>query len=786
MALNNIIAPRQTVVNSQGAPLAGGFVYLYEPGTTNFITSYTSADLVTPHQNPVRLSGSGRANIWITRNCDMLITDRIGNQVLTEDDANPDNLGGDTSSLVPNGSFEIVTTPPVPDGWTPVDDIGSTNAVDSTFSTDGANSYRFTSAGSGGGSLTTTDFFPVNDVDQLRVNFDLFSTLATVRNIVRIEWYDVTFVLISNEDIYDSTANPISWMEFQLIGTPPALSRFAKLKLIGIDPSVLLAGSTYFDRISVFYPTVVSGIFDNITIQDNEIISTNLNGEIALKPDGDGPVNIFSTGSVDLVDVQNPLNISNLLDPATNPHIAFDAANIQRKTDATNTGVLFLNPLGGNVVAGPGSGSGSVLLRDSTFIRAATASGGVLQLRGDANANPVTPDVLTAAIQLMGADQLPYAQLGYAAGIDLGLVNLARGGTIDLVTELAGGGAEISAQTTTALLGGLFVNNLLTGVGLERALTVSDLGGPGGLLPAGTTTNASLRWSGAAWLEETTVRLTTAGEVLLTDLRPSSGTVIDLNGMDETNVGLRFNDGMRATFTDLANSNPIQFGNVGIGGGSGTLRFSAAGSFVLEVLQGNFGFRDSGLVNNAFFGHVSPQLQLSGTNLTIFKVVPSLMLSQAAAPPTGQSANMVLYQKDAVVDSDIQSYLVPGVGGIEHAIAYVNGKKFGNTSYNLNTAQNAERAINGTFYYDDGGGHTITLEPAASLRIPLQSTFTVLHAGSGTTTIAVGVGGVLFYMDPGVAVTNVGPSCTIAIGGYATIYRDTAANWFIMGAGITP
>lgn len=299
MALNNILKARDQQRNSLGQPLAGGEVFLHEPGTSTFITSYRDSGLVSTHTNPVKLSGSGRANIWITRDCDLTIKDRNGNLILQELAANPDALGlSESGGLVPNGSVEIdADADGIPDGYTLVNEAGSTNAIDTSESTDGAQSFRFTSSGVGGGSLTTTDFFPVNDVDLLRVNVDLRSTVAAVRNIVRVEWYDASTVAISNSDIYDSTANPTVFTTKNLTATPPALARFAKLRLIGIDPSVGLAGSTFFDHLSVFYPVILSGVFDNITIQNNEIISTNVNGSINLQPNGTGVVAIQHTAT---------------------------------------------------------------------------------------------------------------------------------------------------------------------------------------------------------------------------------------------------------------------------------------------------------------------------------------------------------------------------------------------------------------------------------------------------------------------------------------------------------
>jgi len=300
MSLNNIIRPASQVQTSQGRPLAGGNVYLYAPGTTTFITAYNGSDLVTPLPQPVPLSGSGRANIWITRDVDMFIYDRNGNLVLTELNANPDALDTDTGSgLVPNGSFEDDTDAnDVPDGWTEVALSGSNNGIDTTRSTDGAKSFRFTSTGVGGGSLVTTDFFPVTDLQDLSVFVDIQGSILGPNNRVRVEWYTVLFVLISNSDPYNVTNTPVGvWTSLTLTSTPPATARFAKLRLIGIDPSVPFSGSTWFDRVNVFYPATGAGTFNNIRIQNNEIISLNTNGVIDIKPNGTGSLNL-GQGSV--------------------------------------------------------------------------------------------------------------------------------------------------------------------------------------------------------------------------------------------------------------------------------------------------------------------------------------------------------------------------------------------------------------------------------------------------------------------------------------------------------
>jgi hypothetical protein len=419
MALKNIIAPRQQVQNSQSKAVAGGNVFLYQPGTTTFITSYFDSGLVQPHANPVRLSGSGRANIWITQDCDLRVEDKNGNLILEELNANPDAVGVDQGGgLVPNGSFETdADADLIPDGWTLVSEIGATNALDTSQSTDGAQSFRFTSSGNGGGSLTTTDFFPVNDTDNLNVSVDMFASIATVLNIVRVEWYDISFVSISNSDAYSSTANPLTWTTQDLLVTPPANARFAKLVLIGGDPSVPLAGSSWWDRVNVFYPAIVSGTFDNITIQNNEIITTNINGQLDIRPNGTGPVNMQSSDDVDLVDINNPLNVMQIYPATSQQHLALGEDIIQSKQDATTAARLLLNPLGGNLSVG----SGDI---------------------GD----PTVPDAITSLLYLADQSDNFYAQLGFDAGTTLELHSQAEGGLVHVIGEQAGSGQVVMGE----------------------------------------------------------------------------------------------------------------------------------------------------------------------------------------------------------------------------------------------------------------------------------------------------------------------------------------------------
>jgi hypothetical protein len=440
------------VQNSQSKAVAGGNVFLYQPGTTTFITSYFDSGLVQPHANPVRLSGSGRANIWITQDCDLRVEDKNGNLILEELNANPDAVGVDQGGgLVPNGSFETdADADLIPDGWTLVSEIGATNALDTSQSTDGAQSFRFTSSGNGGGSLTTIDFFPVNDTDNLSVAVDMFASIATVLNIVRVEWYDISFVSISNSDIYSSTANPLTWTTQNLLATPPANARFAKLRLIGGDPSVAIAGSSWWDNVSVFYPAVVSGVFDNVTIQDNQIITTNVNGDLELGPNGTGAVNINQANPVTLADAKNALNLGTD-DPALNPHLALGlgAAGVTilqaKATGTTAVDRLDINPLGGDLRLGQQTGSDSEVVeiyRNTNLIASFTSN--TINLNSDTDGDPTVPDALTALIELNDLnDSANYAQLGFNASTTLELHSQVEGGLIHVIGEQAGSGQVV-------------------------------------------------------------------------------------------------------------------------------------------------------------------------------------------------------------------------------------------------------------------------------------------------------------------------------------------------------
>ena len=560
MALNNLLSRRDTVLLSNGQVNAGGLVDIFEPNTAVRIATYKDSDLTQQNTNPVVLDAAGKGSIWFAPNADMDIRSAptpsipLGTIYVSEQSVNPDALGGGSASgLVPNGSFEIDTDANnEPDGWTRTDETGSTNFLDTLNSTDGLQSMRFESTGSGGGNIVTQDFFVVNDIDDLSVQFDLFSSVANVRNIVRVEWFDVSQVSISNTDVYDDSAtNPVVFTSQQTTATPPAGARFAKLRIIGCDPSVATVGSTNYDRVNVFYPLVVANTFATLLVTS--------------------PVN------PDLVGIGNSMNVG-AVNPAVSPHLAFGPSVIQAKATATTTAQLNIGSLGGSVRIGAQSGTGSVLIYRDALIKLDLTNSQELRYRGSGVADPATGGTQQSRVSFQNESGVETSEFGHGGfiastilrvtnrvqsaqidivgttaalaeivmasfvpevnvlfpGTDVRLDNPANtlaqfraintSGGIDLRVE-AGGGGRISQLTaagafektwlqftrdgiiegfnnnvsvfrsTTAALGGLEANNTLTGAGYERVLTASDaiVGGVlGGVLLANQDVGTSI------------------------------------------------------------------------------------------------------------------------------------------------------------------------------------------------------------------------------------------------------------------------------------------------------
>ncbi|HFF3031920.1 TPA: hypothetical protein ACGCGJ_000390 [Stenotrophomonas maltophilia] len=77
--------PAPIFLDNTGKPVAGGFLYFYESGTTTPKLTWSDEALTIPNPNPVPLDSAGRANnnIWIKGSYSVRLTDSLGAMIWT-------------------------------------------------------------------------------------------------------------------------------------------------------------------------------------------------------------------------------------------------------------------------------------------------------------------------------------------------------------------------------------------------------------------------------------------------------------------------------------------------------------------------------------------------------------------------------------------------------------------------------------------------------------------------------------------------------------------------------
>jgi hypothetical protein len=76
-----LVPPLDQWIDSNGAPLAGGKVFTYQPGTSTPTPTYEDADMTTANANPVVLDSAGRAAIYSDAQVRFVVQDSNGNQI---------------------------------------------------------------------------------------------------------------------------------------------------------------------------------------------------------------------------------------------------------------------------------------------------------------------------------------------------------------------------------------------------------------------------------------------------------------------------------------------------------------------------------------------------------------------------------------------------------------------------------------------------------------------------------------------------------------------------------
>jgi len=99
-------------IDAAGVPLAGGFLYTYEAGTTTPQATYTDSTSATANSNPIVLDSRGEANIWLaSANYKFKLTDADGTEIWTVD-----NIAAPSTALSPvfTSNVAISTDSPGP------------------------------------------------------------------------------------------------------------------------------------------------------------------------------------------------------------------------------------------------------------------------------------------------------------------------------------------------------------------------------------------------------------------------------------------------------------------------------------------------------------------------------------------------------------------------------------------------------------------------------------------------------------------------------------------------
>jgi len=275
MAVVHLEAPKfKGYVAGTNAPLSGGKVYVYDAGTSDLATIYTSQAADTEHTNPVILDANGEEEIWYNSNVKVIVKDSDDVQQYSFDNivATIEPTVSGVYNLVQTGGFETDSdSDGEPDNWTLAADTSGTIAIDATSGNhaNGSNALKFTSGGFGGGSATTTPYSEVTAGDDVQVAFRLKSSIATVKNIVTVLWYQNNAGLASSTAstaVYSDTAtNPTSWTYKSFSATVPVDAYYCKIKIEGVESSgttITAGANTHYDDVRLYQGPV---IFPNIT-----------------------------------------------------------------------------------------------------------------------------------------------------------------------------------------------------------------------------------------------------------------------------------------------------------------------------------------------------------------------------------------------------------------------------------------------------------------------------------------------------------------------------------------
>lgn len=399
------------------------------------------------------------------------------------------------------------------------------------------------------------------------------------------------------------------------------------------------------------------------------------------------------------------------------------------------------------------------------------------------------------------------ALFGMSGGTQL--TTLQSGAEVDIIRN----GVDQVALTLAPAAGGLSVNNTLTGGGLERVLTLSDLGGQVDSVVGGTNISVNV-----ADPVNPIVNLDAAITGVSVNAVTLTAAGVATNYLDETGAysvpaggggGAPTNAtyvviSLDATLTDervLTSGNGISLTDGGAGGNATidvdqTFNFVFSGSVEFtNVLGVEFGpsceldLRNPTDNSATFIQNLGSSIQfgVAGADFgsQIFDISQS-SFQQVNCPPLfiGEQA-----AAEADVGGDGQVWVRNNTpnnlmftddAGNDFGVAYATGRETANATHDFNTAGNIAENFIG--FYDDGNPYTVTLEDSTSVvNWPLNTAIQVLAPTVGAITVDEGAGTTLF-LDDGTDTVGGGTLTQ----GVVTIYRTSTTDYYIWGSGFTP
>jgi hypothetical protein len=161
---------------------------------------------------------------------------------------------------VPNGDMELTGTA-WPANWYDSSGVagytaypgGTGSGIETTSPVYGSQSMRFTHPGGSGngGGFSDSEYLPCGYKSPIKVRWLHYATAAGMKNQVLARWFDEDKVGISTSTLYNSVANPTTTTLFTALATPPSTARFLKIRLVGGESSVDVAGDAFFDAVSI-------------------------------------------------------------------------------------------------------------------------------------------------------------------------------------------------------------------------------------------------------------------------------------------------------------------------------------------------------------------------------------------------------------------------------------------------------------------------------------------------------------------------------------------------------